>query len=58
MNQLILLYAYLVGLLVVGVIFLHLLPRLGTKGQKVSDWFCYAPGIDLALAYFMLMSTC
>ena len=55
MNKLILLYSYLVGLLIIGVGFLHLLPRLGTAGKKISDWFCYAPGIDLALAYFMLM---
>ncbi len=55
MNQLILLYGYLVGLLIVGAIFLHLVPRLGSEGKKISDWFCYAPGIDLALAYFMLM---
>ena len=55
MNKLILLYSYLVGLLIVGAGFLHLLPRLGTADKKIYDWFCYAPGIDLALAYFMLM---
>lgn len=55
MNQLILLYGYLVGLLVIGAGFLHLLPRLGKLGNKISDWFCYAPGIDLALTYFMLI---
>lgn len=55
MNQLIFLYGYLVGLLIIGAVFLHLLPHLGLPGKKAADWFCYAPGIDLALVYFMLM---
>lgn len=55
MNQLIFLYVYLVGLLTVGASFLHLLPRLGKIGREISDWLCYSPGIDLALAYFMLV---
>ncbi|MGF1487545.1 MAG: hypothetical protein ACFBSE_10690 [Prochloraceae cyanobacterium] len=54
MNQLILLYFGLVAGLIVGVGLLHLFPHLGKTGRKISDWFCYAPGIDLALAYFML----
>ena len=55
MNQLIILYLGLVASLIIGAGFLHLLPRLGKMGQEISDWLCYAPGIDLALAYFMLM---
>lgn len=34
MNQLLFLYAYLVGLLIVGAGFLHLVPRLGSVGKK------------------------
>ena len=41
--------------MIVGASFLHLVPRLGSRGKEIFDWFCYAPGIDLALAYFMLM---
>lgn len=55
MLQLFLLYGCLVLLLIFGVAFLHLLPRWGMPGKKISNWFCYAPGIDLALAYFMLL---
>lgn len=55
MNQLILLYGYLVGLLIIGAGFLHSLSHLGVAGKKASQWFCSAPGVDLALAYFMLM---
>jgi hypothetical protein len=55
MNQLVFLYAYLVGLLIVGAGFLHLLSHLGAVGEKTSKWFCSAPGVDLALAYFMLL---
>jgi len=55
MNQFLSLYGYLVGLSILGAVFLHLLPRMGKTGKEISDWFCRAPGIDLALAYFMLM---
>ena len=55
MNQLILLYFVLVIALMSGAGFFHALPRLGKKGQEIADWFCYAPGIDLVLAYFMLV---
>lgn len=55
MNQLLFLYLSLVASLIIGAGFLHFLPRLDAIGLKISDWFCYAPGIDLALAYFMLM---
>lgn len=55
MNQIIFLYICLVSSLIIGTVFLHLLPRLGKTGNKISDWFCRAPGIDLALTYFMLI---
>ncbi|MGK7897245.1 MAG: hypothetical protein AB4372_27405 [Xenococcus sp. (in: cyanobacteria)] len=55
MNQLLILYFVFVTSLITGAGFLHLLPRLGKVGREISDWFCYAPGIDLALTYFMLI---
>ena len=48
MFQLFLLYSHLVLLLIYGIVFLHLLPRWGLPGKKISDWFYHAPGIDLA----------
>ena len=55
MNQIIFLYVGLVISLLAGAGLLHLLPRLGKTGNNISDWFCRAPGIDLALTYFMLI---
>ena len=55
MNQIIILYFGLIISLLAGISFIHLLPRLGKQGREISDWFCYAPGIDIALAYLMLM---
>ena len=55
MKSLLNIYLYLVGALALGALFLHLIPRLGKAGKNLSDFFCYAPGIDLALAYFMLL---
>lgn len=49
------LYVCLIASLLVGVGLLHLLPRFGTAGKTLSNWLCCAPGIDLALAYFMLL---
>lgn len=49
------LYIYLCLPLITGIIALHSLPRLGKLGESISEFFCYAPGIDLALAYFMLL---
>ncbi|MGL5834637.1 MAG: hypothetical protein ACRC1Z_15585 [Waterburya sp.] len=55
MNQLLFIYISLVGLLIFGMLSLHLFPHLGLIGKKISDWLCASPGIDLALAYFMLL---
>ncbi len=55
MNQLMLLYLGLVVSLIIGAGFFHILPWLNKPGREIADWFCYAPGIDLALAYFMLI---
>ena len=55
MSQIILLYFGLIVFILAGVSLIHLLPRLGKSGQEIADWFCHAPGIDLGLAYVMLM---
>ncbi len=55
MNSITNIYLFLVAILLAGALILHLLPRLGQVGASLSDFFCYAPGIDLALAYFMLL---
>ena len=54
MNTSVELYAYSCLALAAGVGSLHSLPYLGKLGQQIADFLCYAPGIDLALAYFML----
>ena len=54
-NSLTGLYLSLTVFLLLGAGFLHLTARSGEFGRKISDFFCYAPGIDLALAYFMLL---
>jgi hypothetical protein len=54
-NETLTLYGSLVISLLFGAAFLHLLPRLGETGKNLTEFFCYAPGIDLALGYFMLI---
>jgi hypothetical protein len=49
------LYLFFLITLLAGAIFLHMIPRFGKLGKQISDWFCYAPGIDLVLTYFMLL---
>jgi hypothetical protein len=53
--MLIQLYFYLILFLSIAIITLHLLPKLGEAGKTASDFCCCAPGIDLVLAYFMLI---
>lgn len=55
MNFLVNLYLELIGVLLLGVLFLHLIPRLGKASEPISDFFIQAPGLDFALAYFTLM---
>ncbi|WP_036480427.1 hypothetical protein [Myxosarcina sp. GI1] len=55
MELIIELYLYLVVALVTGVVVLQSLPRLGKFGKNLSEFCCQAPGIDLVLAYFMLL---
>lgn len=54
MNLVIEIYIPLTVVLVGSSLLLHLLPNLGKLGKRSSDLLCYAPGIDLALGYFML----
>jgi hypothetical protein len=49
------LYLPLTIILFGSSLLLHLLPRLGKPGKELSDSLCYAPFIDLVLAYFMLL---
>jgi hypothetical protein len=55
MNLVIEVYLSLTAILVGSSLLLHLLPRLGKSGKQLSDSLCHAPGIDLLLAYFMLL---
>lgn len=38
--------------LLAGAGILHLLPRLGSPGRRISEAFCYAPWLDLLITYF------
>lgn len=38
-----------------GAGLLHLLPRLGDAGKRVSAAFCRAPALDLAVTYFLIV---
>lgn len=40
------------GALLVGAGLLHLLPRLGAPGRRLSEAFCRAPLLDLPITYF------
>lgn len=55
MNTLAELYISLIIGLLSGAGLLHLTAKSGDTGQKINNFFCQAPGIDLALAYFMLL---
>lgn len=56
MNQLLNLYIISSALLLLGTVFFHALPRLGTTGKALAIWFCRAPGVDWAIAYFTLLA--
>lgn len=55
MNLLIQVYLSLTTILVCTSLLLHLLSRLGKPGEQLADSLCQAPGIDLLLAYLMLL---
>ncbi len=37
--------------MLLGVVLLHLIPRLGPPGKALSAWLCHAPGLDLVITY-------
>ena len=41
-----------VAAMLVGAALLHLLPKLGATGKRLSAWLCRAPGLDLLITYF------
>jgi hypothetical protein len=44
-----------VAALLVGAALLHLVPRLGAAGQKISEHLCRAPVLDLLITYFTIL---
>jgi hypothetical protein len=52
MPPILLLGVIMLGALLAGAAFLHLLPRLGGLGRSASAWVCEAPGLDLVVTYF------
>lgn len=56
MNQLATFYTISSICLLIGVLFLHLLPQLGQPGKNFSQWLCCAPGVDFVIAYFTLIA--
>ncbi len=47
------LVALLLGALLLGAGVLHLIPKLGSAGKRLSDAFARAPLLDLIIAYFI-----
>src|ERR1700722_9265457 len=41
--------------LLAGTAVLHLLPRLGNLGRRLSAALCEAPGLDLVIAFFVVL---
>src|SRR5215217_900208 len=41
-----------VAAILLGAGVLHLIPRLGALGQRISDALCRAPMLDLVVTYF------
>ncbi len=39
----------------VGAGFLHLLPKLGSTGKRLSESLCRAPGLDWVITYFTIL---
>jgi hypothetical protein len=55
MKFLVSLYLELIGVLLLGLLFPQLIPLLGKASKPLSDFFIQAPGLDFALAYFILI---
>lgn len=41
--------------LLLGAAILHLIPRLGTPGRRLSDWLCAGIPLDLIVTYFTVL---
>jgi hypothetical protein len=52
MKAFLLVAGFTAAAVVLGAGLLHLIPRLGTAGRRVSAWCCRAPGLDLLITYF------
>ena len=52
MKPFLLIAAFTALAMVLGAVLLHLIPRLGGVGRRVSDALCRAPGLDLLITYF------
>jgi len=40
------------GAMLAGAAALHLIPKLGQSGRRLSEWLCRAPALDLVMTYF------
>ncbi|MHC5024106.1 MAG: hypothetical protein ACYTGG_09360, partial [Planctomycetota bacterium] len=54
MHTLISLYVWTTAAILTGAVVLSAIPRLGSPGRRLSDALCRAPGVDLAIAAFMV----
>jgi hypothetical protein len=52
MKPFLLVAGFTAAAMVFGAVLLHLIPRLGGAGRRVSDALCRAPGLDLLITYF------
>ena len=43
---------WMVAALLAGAGFLHLVPKLGSAGRRLTAWLAIAPGLDLVVTYF------
>src|SRR3954469_24206797 len=52
MNSFLILTGWMLAALLAGAGILHLIPKLGATGRRVSDAFCRAPMLDVMITYF------
>ena len=45
----------MLGALFVAVALLHVIPKLGRPGRRLSEWLCRAPGLDVVITYFTML---
>jgi len=44
-----------IAAILIGAGVLHLIPRMGTPGQKIAEALCRAPGLDWVITYFTIL---